>query len=306
MRLDYLRYFEHLAEVLNYTRAAEDLFIAQPTLSVAIKRMEQELGFQLLRRSEGSSKVELTEMGEVMHEYVSLALKNYDTGLRIARERQGELNSSLRIGTIYAMQGRFWSQAMSDFRATCKTEPKVTIEQAYSTELVDRVRRGDLDVAFASRVEGDSGLNHVLVWSQPLVLGVNREHPLAKRSSVSLDELKKYEILSYAPTSPVSGALSAVLPLADMNIKLEYDDEITLSALVSANKQTMALFCYSFLVEAFEDVVCLPIAGIPSDFHKIYLFSRRDTHPKIVDDYLAFMGSYRFPNIRDLQAERLS
>lgn len=43
MRLDYLRYFDHLAEVLNYTRAAEDLFIAQPTLSVAIKRMEKEL-----------------------------------------------------------------------------------------------------------------------------------------------------------------------------------------------------------------------------------------------------------------------
>ena len=47
MRLDYLRYFDHLAEVLNYTRAAEDLYIAQPTLSVAIKRMEKELGIKL-------------------------------------------------------------------------------------------------------------------------------------------------------------------------------------------------------------------------------------------------------------------
>ena len=53
MRLDYLRYFDHLAEVLNYTRAAEDLFIAQPTLSVAIKRMEKELGIKLFQRSEG-------------------------------------------------------------------------------------------------------------------------------------------------------------------------------------------------------------------------------------------------------------
>ena len=44
MRLDYLRYFNHLAKVLNFTKAAEDLFVAQPTLSVAIKRLEQELG----------------------------------------------------------------------------------------------------------------------------------------------------------------------------------------------------------------------------------------------------------------------
>ncbi len=64
MRLDYLRYFDHLAEVLNYTRAAEDLYIAQPTLSVAIKRMEKELGIKLFQRSEGSTRIELTEMGK--------------------------------------------------------------------------------------------------------------------------------------------------------------------------------------------------------------------------------------------------
>lgn len=108
MRLDYLRYFDHLAEVLNYTRAAEDLYIAQPTLSVAIKRMEKELGIKLFQRSErGSTRIELTEMGKAYHEYVALALKDLDKGLRIAREIQGEMNSSVRVGTIYAMQGRF-------------------------------------------------------------------------------------------------------------------------------------------------------------------------------------------------------
>lgn len=53
MRVDYLRYFEHLAKVLNYTKAAQDLYIAQPTLSVAIKRMEKELGIQLFKRAGG-------------------------------------------------------------------------------------------------------------------------------------------------------------------------------------------------------------------------------------------------------------
>lgn len=74
MRLDYLRYFNHLAKVLNFTKAAEDLFVAQPTLSVAIKRMEQELGVKLFKRGKGSSRIELTESGEAYFEYVSLAL----------------------------------------------------------------------------------------------------------------------------------------------------------------------------------------------------------------------------------------
>ena len=90
MRLDYLRYFNHLAKVLNFTKAAEDLFVAQPTLSVAIKRMEQELGVKLFKRGKGSSRIELTESGEAYFEYVSLALNNLDTGLRVAREIQGE------------------------------------------------------------------------------------------------------------------------------------------------------------------------------------------------------------------------
>ena len=57
MRVDYLRYFEHLAKVLNYTKAAQDLYIAQPTLSVAIKRMEKELGIQLFKRAGGGLRL---------------------------------------------------------------------------------------------------------------------------------------------------------------------------------------------------------------------------------------------------------
>lgn len=50
-----------------------------------------------------------------------------------------------------------------------------------------------------------------------------------------------------------------------------------------------ALFCYSFLVEAFSDVVCIPITGLPLDFHKVYLLSRHETHPRIVADFIDFM-----------------
>lgn len=81
-----------------------------------------------------------------------------------------------------------------------------------------------------------------------------------------------------------------------MNLRREYDDEITLSAMVSSNKKKMALFCYSFLVNAFEDVVCLTIKDVPIDFHKVYLISRRETHPKVVDQFISFMSGYRFPN----------
>ena len=54
---------------------------------------------------------------------------------------------------------------------------------------------------------------------------------------------------------------------------------------------------YSILVNAFDDVVCIPIADAPADFHKIYLMSRNEAHSKIVGDFIDFMSSYEFPDI---------
>lgn len=296
MRLDYLRHFNHLAKVLNFTKAAEDLFVAQPTLSVAIKRMEQELGVKLFKRGKGSSRIELTESGAAYYEYVSLALNNLDTGLRVAREIQGEANSLVRVGTVYSMQGINWSQAMQAFLSKKSNPPKISIEQSYSPELIARLRKGELDVVFAARMDDLDDLNYIYVWSQPLVLGVHRNHPLAKREKITLDDLKKYEILTYPKESPVQ-RIDIELPVDEMNLLREYDDEITMSTIISSDENKLALFCHSFLVNAFSDVVCRRIEGLSEDFHKVYLVSRKETHPKVVDDYISFMSAYSFPNI---------
>ena len=296
MRLDYLRYFNHLAKVLNFTKAAEDLFVAQPTLSVAIKRMEQELGVKLFKRGKGSSRIELTESGAAYYEYVSLALNNLDTGLRVSREIQCEANSLVLVGTVYSMQGINWSQAMQAFLSKKSNPPKISIEQSYSPELIARLRKGELDVVFAARMDDLDDLNYIYVWSQPLVLGVHRNHPLAKREKITLDDLKKYEILTYPKESPVQ-RIDIELPVDEMNLLREYDDEITMSTIISSDENKLALFCHSFLVNAFSDVVCRRIEGLSEDFHKVYLVSRKETHPKVVDDYISFMSAYSFPNI---------
>ena len=296
MRLDYLRYFNHLAKVLNFTKAAEDLFVAQPTLSVAIKRMEQELGVKLFKRGKGSSRIELTESGAAYYEFVSLALNNLDTGLRVAREIQGEANSLVRVGTVYSMQGINWSQAMQAFLSKKSNPPKISIEQSYSPELIARLRKGELDVVFAARMDDLDDLNYIYVWSQPLVLGVHKNHPLAKREKITLDDLKKYEILTYPKESPVQ-RIDIELPVDEMNLLREYDDEITMSTIISSDENKLALFCHSFLVNAFSDVVCRRVEGLSEGFHKVYLVSRKETHPKVVDDYISFMSAYSFPNI---------
>ena len=193
----------------------------------------------------------------------------------------------------------FGSQAMQSFSESQSNPPEISIEQAYSPELISRLRGGSLDAVFATRIDGSEDLNHILVWSQPLVLGVHRENPLSKKKSISVEELCKYEILTYAITSPANHSLEENLPIENMSLKRKYDDEITLSAMVSSDKNKMALFAIHFS-KCFEDVVCIPIKDLPIDFHKVYLISRRETHSKVVDDLISFMGAYRFPNSLEL------
>ena len=298
MRLDHLRYFNHLAEVLNFTKAAEELYIAQPTLSVAIKRMEAELGIKLFRRGEGSNRIELTEAGTAFYEYVSLALNNLDTGLSVARKIQDDEESLIRVGTVYSMQGRAWANAMSEFTAKQSGSPKINIDQAYSHKLIPRLRKGELDVVFAARMDDQDDLDYILVWSQPLVLGVHKNNPLATRENITIADLMDKEILTYPKESPVK-RIDSELPVDEMNLIREYDDEITMSTIISSDENKMALFCHSFLVKAFEDVVCRRIMDLPIDFHQVYLVCRKEPHSKILNDYIEFMGSYRFPNIME-------
>lgn len=300
MKLDHLRYFDRLAEMLSYTNAAKSLYIAQPTLSAAIKRMEQEIGITLFRRAEGvASRVELTEQGRIFHEHVVQALDCYDAGLRLALESQTESENLLRLGTVYSMKGRFWSKAIDDFISQWGMLPHFHMEQAYSAELANQLKSRDIDVAFAAMTPEAKGLNHTHVWSQSLVACVNMNSPLASKDSVTIEELKNERLLTYSAKSSVSASIDELFgnKIGEFNLVRSFDDELSLSSFVSSHSNDVALMVYSILVNAFDDVVCIPISDAPADFHKIYLMSRDEPHSKIVGDFIDFMGSYEFPDI---------
>ena len=99
MNLAHLYYFKKLVEVKNYSRAAEELFIAQPTLSLAVSSLERELGCALLKKKRNS--LELTESGEDFYEAVVAATNSLDNAVRIIKERVSAEYGSIRVGTVY-------------------------------------------------------------------------------------------------------------------------------------------------------------------------------------------------------------
>jgi len=268
---DQLHYFKVLAETLNYTQAASSLFISQPALSSAITRLEREVGVKLLVRNR-SGKATLTEAGERFYEHACLALADIDNGIQIAREIEyGARNSTLRIGAVPCVQSAAWSRTLNDFRVASPLNPTFSIRQAHSPELTAWLLKGEIDAAFISKVGDDSRISYHLCGRQPVVLCVHRNHPWAQRKSIALHELDGCEVLTYDSSNPAAPTAVNVLRRSRAIAHETFLDEMTMASLVQADSRTLAVFCYSLVVEAIRDVVIVPLEGIGSDAcHLVY------------------------------------
>lgn len=297
MNLSHLTYFKKLAEVKHYTKAAAELYIAQPTLSVAISSLEKELGTPLFERK--NNQILLTPCGKQFYHYVCIALQNIEKGITAVHEYAGMINGQINLGTLYAMQGKYWSEAIRAFHEEYGAPIQINITQGFTPSLTRDLKTDKLDVVFAGQTEPDPDLISVPCWAQELAVAVNKAHPLASKKEISLNELEDYHILTYKKSSIVAEELMEVLGSRKYDIEFAYNDEITLSSLVTSNKDDVSLLCYSFLVKAFDEVVFIPVKEAPKDFHKVYLLSKKQGEKsQLLRDFITFMSSYHFPTAK--------
>lgn len=203
MNLSQLHYFKKLAEVLHYTRAAQELFITQPTLSGAISSLENELEVSLFERSGRS--VNLTPQGEIFYEHVCLALRAIDDGVAAVQDRGHSIVGSISLGTTFTVQDDYLPLLMRDYCAVCNNSVLTKTYQGFTNYLLDQLHKGTIDVAFCGRREGDPELVYFPVTYRNLKLCVREDHPLAKRDHVSFSEIAKMNLSTYRRGAPIGG-----------------------------------------------------------------------------------------------------
>jgi DNA-binding transcriptional LysR family regulator len=181
-----LRYFVAVGERLSFSRAAEDLPLSQPALSEAIRRLERDLGTQLLRRT--SRRVELTPAGEVLLADAREALAALDHAVdRTQRAGRGEVGR-LRVGFQASGAGQLSTLARARF---AREHPGVRVEPKrfdWGAE-ASALREGACEVAFVWLPADLSGLEAEDVAIEPRYAGLPVEHRLARRSVLSIADL---------------------------------------------------------------------------------------------------------------------
>ncbi|MBX3610524.1 MAG: LysR family transcriptional regulator [Hydrogenophaga sp.] len=192
MELRHLRYFDTLAETLNFTRAAERLHVTQSTLSHQIRQLEEELSLTLFDRS--SKRVTLTEAGELLRSHLVPALQQIDRGLQALSDPGEAFAGELHIGATHSFNTRLVPMCVSAFLAH-HPNVRVSVEELSAELIARRISSGHLDLGVSYRPTDKPELWFEPLYNEELRLCVAASHPLAKRRRVRMVELHQKRLV---------------------------------------------------------------------------------------------------------------
>ena len=192
MTLTELRYIVAVARERHFGRAAEACFVSQPTLSVAIKKLEEELDVKLFER--GTAEVSVTPLGEAIVQQAQSVLEQAAAIKEIAKRGQDPLAGPLRLGLIYTI-GPYLLPALVRQVIALTPQMPLVLQENLTVKLLEMLRSGELDCAIMAEPFPDTGLAMAPLYDEPFMVAVPSAHPLAAREAISSEELKRETML---------------------------------------------------------------------------------------------------------------
>ena len=192
MTLTDLRYLVALARERHFGRAAEKCHISQPTLSVAVKKVEEELGIQLFER--GASEVKITETGRRIVEQAEKVLLDVRHIHEIAAAGKDQLSGPLRLGVIYTIGPYLLPHLIPRMYERAPRMPLI-IQENYTARLADALRHGELDVIIVSLPFEETGIVTQLIYDEPFRVLMPAAHPWAEQEEIVPDALANEQLL---------------------------------------------------------------------------------------------------------------
>lgn len=192
MTLTELRYIVVLAEEQHFGRTAERCHVSQPTLSVAVKKLEEELGVELFERTK--TCVKPTVIGESVVDQARRLLANTDSIKALADASKDQLGSPLALGTIFTMGPYLLPQLIPLLQQQAPAMP-LFVQEDFTEHLRKKLRDGALDVILVSLPFSEPDIVTQELFEEPLVLVMPRHHPLVHRAEIELADIREQSLL---------------------------------------------------------------------------------------------------------------
>ena len=192
MTLTELKYIVAVAREKHFGRAAEACFVSQPTLSVAVKKLEEELDVKIFER--GASEVSVTPLGEQIVRQAQQVIEQAASIKEIAKLGKDPISGPLRVGVIYTIGPYLLPDLVRQAIARVPQMPLV-LQENFTARLLDMLRTGELDCAILAEPFPDTGLAVAPLYDEPFQAAVPVSHRIAKLKTVTTEELKNETML---------------------------------------------------------------------------------------------------------------
>ncbi|HEY9886272.1 MAG TPA: LysR family transcriptional regulator [Vampirovibrionales bacterium] len=193
VELKQLEYFLAVAENLSFTKAAEEIHVAQPAISQQIKYLEFVLGVSLFNRD--NKKVALTEAGQLFQKHAADILSSVDKAIGVIEELRGLERGSVSIAMSSTVATILMADLVHEFRAQFP-DLKVRVSESVTSKSIQKIQNSELDLAVVTLpVQAENGLVVEHLFDEKLEAIVSNKHPLAQQNieAVNLVDLNKYE-----------------------------------------------------------------------------------------------------------------
>lgn len=236
MNLNQLYYFIKLAEVEHYTKAAQELGITQPSLSHSVRLLEEELGTRLFEKQ--GRGVSLTKYGAVFRKYAEESLQILNTGIKEVKSLTGQTEGVIEVAYIYTLGSDFIPRLVNDFIRTFEElNVRFRFTVGNTSEIIRGLKESRFDIGFCSMPEKESEIHFTPVGTENLVVVVPKDHPLAGKTAVDLEETAPYPQIFYTENSGLRPVLDRIFEQAGVRPQIAYEieEDGSMAGLVAQN-----------------------------------------------------------------------
>ena len=192
MTLTELRYIVAVAREHHFGRAAEACFVSQPTLSVSIKKLEEELDVKIFER--GANEVSVTPLGEEIVRQAQAVIEQAAAIKEIAKRGKDPVSGPLRLGVIYTVGPYLLPPLVKNLIEHVPQMPLV-LQENFTVKLLDLLRQGELDAAIMALPLPEHGMAVQPLYDEPFVVAMPKHHPWASRKEIAAEDLKSETML---------------------------------------------------------------------------------------------------------------
>lgn len=192
MTLTELRYIVAVARERHFGRAAKSCHVSQPTLSVAIKKLEEELRVAIFER--GANEVTLSPIGERIVQQAQQTLEAADSIRQMALHGKDQLAGPIRIGAIHTIGPYLYPELIPLLRKAAPEMPLV-VEENYTSVLTEKLKHGELDVIIIALPFKEQGIVTQPLYEEPFVVLLPAAHPLTSRKTINSKLLEDENVL---------------------------------------------------------------------------------------------------------------